>query len=67
MLSPERVRGPQGELAVAQDGRLVPLSALTLIPHTAQRTTLGGLRPGGAVNVEVDVLAKYVERIIRTK
>ena len=40
---------------------------IALIPHTAQRTTLGALRPGGAVNLEVDVLAKYVERIIRAK
>jgi riboflavin synthase len=40
---------------------------IAIIPHTAQRTTLGSLRPGSAVNVEVDVLAKYVERIIRTK
>jgi riboflavin synthase len=40
---------------------------IALIPHTAERTTLGQLRPGGAVNVEVDVLAKYVESIIRHK
>ena len=38
---------------------------VALIPHTAQRTTLGGLREGDAVNVEVDVLAKYVERLIQ--
>jgi riboflavin synthase len=36
-----------------------------MIPHTAEKTTLGALRPGGAVNLEVDVLAKYVERIVR--
>ena len=40
---------------------------IALIPHTAQRTTLGALRPGGSVNVEVDVLAKYVENIIRRR
>lgn len=33
-----------------------------LIPHTLAATTLGGLRPGARVNLEVDVLAKYVER-----
>ncbi len=38
---------------------------VALIPHTAERTTLGALRPGDAVNVEVDVLAKYVERLMR--
>ncbi len=40
---------------------------IALIPHTAERTTLGALRPGSLVNVEVDVLAKYVERIVRRK
>ncbi len=39
---------------------------VALIPHTAERTTLGALRRGDAVNVEVDVIAKYVERIVRT-
>lgn len=40
---------------------------VALIPHTAQRTTLGTLRPGDRVNIEVDVIAKYVERIVRAK
>jgi riboflavin synthase len=38
---------------------------IALIPHSAERTTLGGLRPGDLVNVETDVLAKYVERLVR--
>jgi len=37
--------------------------AIALVPHTLEATTLGGLEPGGEVNVEVDVLAKYVERL----
>jgi riboflavin synthase len=37
--------------------------AVALIPHTLAVTTLGTLAPGAAVNVEVDVLAKYVERL----
>lgn len=37
---------------------------VALIPHTAKRTTLGGLREGDPVNVEVDIIAKYVERIL---
>lgn len=40
---------------------------VALIPHTAERTTLGPLRPGDRVNVEVDVIAKYVERIVRKR
>jgi len=37
---------------------------VALIPHTADRTTLGQLREGDPVNVEVDVIAKYVERLL---
>ena len=33
---------------------------VALIPHTAERTTLGALRPGELVNLETDILAKYV-------
>jgi riboflavin synthase len=38
--------------------------AIALIPHTLAVTTLGRLAPGGTVNLEVDVLAKYVERLL---
>ena len=34
-----------------------------LIPHTLAATTLGALAPGAAVNIEVDVVARYVERL----
>jgi riboflavin synthase alpha subunit len=37
--------------------------AVALIPHTLAATTLGELAPGDAVNLEADVLAKYVERL----
>jgi riboflavin synthase alpha subunit len=40
--------------------------AIALVPHTLEATTLGALDPGDPVNVEVDVLAKYVERLVRT-
>jgi riboflavin synthase len=38
--------------------------AVALIPHTLAATTLGELEPGHLVNLEVDVLAKYVERLL---
>ena len=38
--------------------------AVALIPHTLEATTLGGLTPGSPVNLEVDVLAKYVEKLL---
>jgi riboflavin synthase len=37
---------------------------VSLIPETLARTTLGGRRPGDRVNLEVDVIAKYVERLL---
>jgi len=38
--------------------------AVALIPHTLEVTTLDELRPGTPANLEVDVLAKYVERLL---
>jgi riboflavin synthase len=37
---------------------------VSLIPETLSRTTLGTRRPGDTVNLEVDVIAKYVERLL---
>ena len=37
---------------------------VAIIPHTAEVTTLGAKRPGDLVNIEVDVLAKYVEQLL---
>lgn len=39
--------------------------SVAVIPHTAEVTTLGHRRPGDRVNLEVDVTAKYVERLLR--
>jgi riboflavin synthase len=39
---------------------------VAVIPHTARVTTLGRREPGDRVNIEVDVLAKYVERLLAT-
>ena len=49
-------------LTVAEtDGRSFTVS---LIPETLERTNLGAAEPGTTVNLEVDVVAKYVERLI---
>jgi riboflavin synthase len=39
---------------------------VAVIPHTLAVTTLGSKGPGASVNLEVDVLAKYVERLLQT-
>lgn len=38
---------------------------VTLIPHTLQVTNLGSLRVGDRVNLEVDLIARYLERLVR--
>jgi riboflavin synthase len=38
---------------------------VAIIPHTVKMTNLGSLKPGDPVNLEVDVIAKYVEKMIR--
>lgn len=60
---------PKGSVAI--DGvslTLVGVDAegfdVALIPHTLEATTLGARRPGDRVNLEVDVLAKYVKRYL---
>jgi riboflavin synthase len=57
--------------SVAVDGVSLTISALgpdwievSLIPETLARTTLGRKQPGEAVNLEVDMIAKYVERLL---
>jgi riboflavin synthase len=38
--------------------------SVCLIPHTLEVTTLGNLRPGDEVNIEVDLIARYLERLV---
>lgn len=38
--------------------------AVNIIPHTAEQTTLGGLQPGTPVNLEVDLIARYLGRLL---
>lgn len=41
--------------------------AFALVPHTLRATTLGRLSPGDLVNLEADVVAKHVERLLGTR
>jgi riboflavin synthase len=68
---PELVRHIVVKGSIAVDGVSLTVAALddqgfavALIPHTLAATTLGGLAPGDPVNLETDVLAKYVERLL---
>jgi riboflavin synthase len=60
--------------SIALNGVSLTVSALredgleiSLIPETLQRTTLGNAAVGDRVNVEVDILAKHVERLLSTR
>ncbi|MCZ6662763.1 MAG: riboflavin synthase [Actinobacteria bacterium] len=44
-----------------------PVIELALIPHTLESTTLGLRKVGDTINLEVDILAKYVERLLSAK
>jgi riboflavin synthase len=57
--------------SVAVEGVSLTIAALgdesftvALVPHTREATTLGALSPGDEVNLEVDLLAKHVERLL---
>jgi riboflavin synthase len=41
--------------------------SVNLIPHTAQHTSLGDITPGRQLNVEVDVLARYIDRMLAAR
>ena len=40
---------------------------VNLIPHTLEVTTLGSMTPGHTVNVEVDLLARYLEQLLQAR
>jgi riboflavin synthase len=76
-----RVRGPAGcgrllihKGSVAVDGISLTVAevdgdslAVWIIPHTMEATNLAGRRPGAAVNLEFDMLGKYVEKLVRSR
>lgn len=76
-----RIRGPAGcgrllvhKGSIAVDGISLTVAevegdvfAVWIIPHTLQNTNLAGRRPGASVNLELDMLGKYVEKLIQTQ
>jgi riboflavin synthase len=69
---PELLRYVVDKGSIAVDGVSLTVSAVddesfevSLIPETLERTTLGQAAPGRTVNLEVDLLAKYVEKAVR--
>jgi riboflavin synthase len=71
-LGPELIRYVVEKGSIALNGVSLTVSALgedwaevSLIPETLERTTLGEAEAGGKLNVECDVVAKYVERLMK--
>ena len=71
--APELLRYVAEKGSIAVDGVSLTVSRVDdqgfdvwLIPETTQRTNLGGAALGRTVNLEVDILAKYVERLLTT-
>jgi riboflavin synthase len=69
--APDLVRYCVGKGSIAVHGVSLTIAeladdafAVALIPHTLAETTLGSISIGDRVNLEVDVLAKYVERLL---
>jgi riboflavin synthase len=70
-LPPDLARYVVHKGSITVDGISLTVSAVgadrfevSLIPETLKRTTLGFKQPGDLVNLEVDVIAKYVEKLI---
>jgi riboflavin synthase len=71
-LGPELLRYVVSKGSIALDGVSLTVSSLgedwaevSLIPETLERTTLGGMAQGEGLNVECDIVAKYVERLVK--
>jgi riboflavin synthase len=54
------VGGVSLTIAALSDGAF----EVALVPHTLEQTTLGRAQPGDSLNIEVDILAKYVEKLV---
>ena len=73
-LPDELIRYVVAKGSIAVDGVSLTVSAIdddvcsfALIPHTLAVTTLGALKAGAAVNLEIDLVARYVERMLARK
>lgn len=67
-----RLIAPKGSIAI--DGVSLTVNevdaagfGVNIIPHTASVTSFGALTPGDAVNLEIDMLARYVARLLETR
>jgi riboflavin synthase len=58
------IEGISLTVAKLKKNRSASICKIAIIPHTVELTNLGSLKPGDPVNLEADVIAKYVEKMI---
>ena len=61
------IEGISLTVARLERNRSAFLCKIAIIPHTVEMTNLGSLKPGDPVNLEADVIAKYVEKMMKSK
>ncbi len=73
-IEPQLARYTVEKGSIALDGVSLTVSAVSderisvsLIPETLARTTLGGVQEGATVNIEVDIMAKHLERLLEAR
>jgi riboflavin synthase len=73
-IEPQLARYTVDKGSIALDGVSLTVSAISddgfavsLIPETLARTTLGGVEEGATVNIEVDIMAKHLERLLEAR
>ena len=73
-LEPSLARFVAEKGSIAVDGVSLTVNAagpadfeVTIIPHTLRKTKLGQISPGGRVNLEVDIIARYVARLMSSQ
>ena len=58
------VNGASLTVNLVEDHADTCVVSINIIPHTLQHTTLGNLQVGSAVNLEVDLIARYLARML---
>ncbi|MBU3637625.1 riboflavin synthase [Polynucleobacter sp. es-MAR-4] len=61
------VNGASLTVNKTQDSQNACVVDINIIPHTLENTTLGNLKKGDAVNLEIDLIARYVARMLETQ
>jgi riboflavin synthase len=59
------IEGISLTIAKLEELRSRSVCTIAIIPHTIEQTNLGSLKPGDPLNLEADVIAKYVEKMMR--